>query len=146
MPHRTRYRVKPRAALYAPPPRRDTLCEDTSGSARAVHGTTNGVMNLELKSIQRGDPNTGRRLGAPPPVRPAAHRLRLQTLVRLRWLAVVGQLATVMIVNFGLGFPPAARSVSRGDRRVGLAQYLPDHPLQGELEAAQPLCGSASGL
>ena len=62
-------------------------------------------MNLELKPAHHGDPNTGRRLGAPPPVRPNAHRLRLQTLVRLRWLAVAGQLATVIIVYFGLGFP-----------------------------------------
>ena len=63
-------------------------------------------MNLELKSAHHGDPNTGRRLGAPPPVRPNAHhRLRLQTLVRLRWLAVAGQLTTVIIVYFGLGFP-----------------------------------------
>lgn len=31
--------------------------------------------------------------------------LRLRTLVRLRWLAVVGQTATVLGVNLGLGFP-----------------------------------------
>jgi len=62
-------------------------------------------MNLDLKSSLGGNPDIGRRLGSPPPVRPDAHRLRLQTLVRLRWLAVVGQLATVMIVYFGLGFP-----------------------------------------
>lgn len=36
---------------------------------------------------------------------PGAHRLRLQTLVRLRWLAVAGQTLTVMIVHLGLGFP-----------------------------------------
>ena len=34
-----------------------------------------------------------------------ARRLRLDTLVRLRWLAVVGQSAAVAIVHFGLGFP-----------------------------------------
>ena len=33
-----------------------------------------------------------------------ASRLRLQTTVRLRWFAVVGQLAAVMFVYFGLGF------------------------------------------
>ena len=32
------------------------------------------------------------------------HRLRLQTLTRLRWLAVVGQSATVLIVAHGYGF------------------------------------------
>lgn len=31
--------------------------------------------------------------------------LRLGTLVRLRWLAVVGQTAAVLVVHFGLGFP-----------------------------------------
>ncbi|MGO4564257.1 ActS/PrrB/RegB family redox-sensitive histidine kinase [Rhizobium sp. 2YAF20] len=34
-----------------------------------------------------------------------SRRLRLQTLVRLRWLAVCGQTATVMIVAFWLKFP-----------------------------------------
>lgn len=32
-------------------------------------------------------------------------RLRLQTTVRLRWFAVVGQLIAVLVVHFGLGFP-----------------------------------------
>jgi len=32
-------------------------------------------------------------------------RLRLQTIVRLRWLAVMGQLAALSVVFFGLGFP-----------------------------------------
>ncbi len=31
-------------------------------------------------------------------------RLRLQTLVRLRWVAVIGQLITVLIVHFAFGF------------------------------------------
>lgn len=34
-----------------------------------------------------------------------AHSLRVDTLVRLRWLAVIGQSATVAGVHFGLGFP-----------------------------------------
>src|SRR5918998_6294844 len=34
-----------------------------------------------------------------------ARRLRLDTLVRLRWLAVAGQSAAVAGVHFGLGFP-----------------------------------------
>jgi two-component system sensor histidine kinase RegB len=34
-----------------------------------------------------------------------AGRVRLQTLVMLRWLAVAGQLAAVLIVNLMLGFP-----------------------------------------
>ena len=34
-----------------------------------------------------------------------AHRLRLNTLIRLRWLAIVGQSVTVIIVAYWLGFP-----------------------------------------
>ena len=38
-----------------------------------------------------------------------ARRLRVDTLVRLRWLAVAGQSAAVLITHFGFGFPlPAA--------------------------------------
>ena len=32
-------------------------------------------------------------------------RLRLQTIVRLRWFAVLGQLSAVLVVRFGYGFP-----------------------------------------
>ena len=32
------------------------------------------------------------------------HPIRLRTLVRLRWLAVIGQAAAVLIVSFGLGY------------------------------------------
>ena len=34
-----------------------------------------------------------------------SHRLRLNTLIRLRWLAIVGQSVTVIIVAYGCGFP-----------------------------------------
>ena len=34
-----------------------------------------------------------------------ARRLRVDTLVRLRWLAVAGQLCAFSIVRYGLGFP-----------------------------------------
>ncbi|MBL8583724.1 MAG: ActS/PrrB/RegB family redox-sensitive histidine kinase [Rhizobiaceae bacterium] len=34
-----------------------------------------------------------------------SYRLRLNTLIRLRWLAIVGQSAAVVIVAYGLGFP-----------------------------------------
>ena len=30
--------------------------------------------------------------------------LRLQTIVRLRWMAVLGQVAAVFVIYFGLGF------------------------------------------
>ncbi len=35
----------------------------------------------------------------------ASRQIRLQTIVWLRWLAVVGQSVTILIVAFGLGFP-----------------------------------------
>jgi two-component system sensor histidine kinase RegB len=35
---------------------------------------------------------------------PASRRLRLQTLLRLRWLAIIGQSGAVLVVAFGLGF------------------------------------------
>lgn len=35
----------------------------------------------------------------------SARRLRLDTLVRLRWLAIAGQTAAVLVVHFGFGFP-----------------------------------------
>jgi len=35
----------------------------------------------------------------------AGHSLRLETLIRLRWLAVAGQIAAVVFVRFGLDFP-----------------------------------------
>ena len=37
-------------------------------------------------------------------LKPNRRHLRLQTLVRLRWLAVAGQTASVLVVYFGLGF------------------------------------------
>ena len=38
-----------------------------------------------------------------------ARRLRLDTLVRLRWLAVVGQTLAVLVVHFGFDFTLQAR-------------------------------------
>ncbi|MDW6024701.1 ActS/PrrB/RegB family redox-sensitive histidine kinase [Mesorhizobium sp. BAC0120] len=35
----------------------------------------------------------------------ASNRLRLNTLIRLRWLAIVGQSAAVLIVGYGFNFP-----------------------------------------
>ncbi len=34
-----------------------------------------------------------------------SHRLRLNTLIRLRWLAIIGQSVTVLVVAYGLQFP-----------------------------------------
>jgi two-component system sensor histidine kinase RegB len=43
---------------------------------------------------------------------PPARRLRLQTLVRLRWLAIVGQSLAILVVAFVLGFPLPLRSTA----------------------------------
>jgi len=39
------------------------------------------------------------------PRQPLLHRLRLQTLITLRWIAVAGQLSAIIIVYFGYSFP-----------------------------------------
>ena len=39
-----------------------------------------------------------------PALNPAESRLRLQTIIRLRWFAVLGQLIAVCVVYFGLRF------------------------------------------
>ncbi len=45
------------------------------------------------------------RIFTPSRLMPGTNRLRLQTLVRLRWLAVGGQMLAVVGVYYGLGFP-----------------------------------------
>jgi two-component system sensor histidine kinase RegB len=45
-------------------------------------------------------PSLGDKLTGPRP-----HGLRSETLIRLRWLAVAGQTATLLLVHFALGFP-----------------------------------------
>ncbi|HEX8663641.1 MAG TPA: ActS/PrrB/RegB family redox-sensitive histidine kinase [Beijerinckiaceae bacterium] len=47
----------------------------------------------------------GRMVEGAPVFAAGARRLRLDTLVRLRWLAVIGQSAAVAGVHFGFGFP-----------------------------------------
>jgi two-component system, sensor histidine kinase RegB len=44
-------------------------------------------------------------LSLPPTGQSSARLIRLDTLVKLRWLAIAGQLAAVFTVNFGFGFP-----------------------------------------
>ena len=55
----------------------------------------------------------------------SSRRLRLQTLVRLRWLAVTGQAVTVAIVAFLLKFPlPLVASCSLIAALAGVNFYL----------------------
>ncbi|MCK9912877.1 hypothetical protein MXD81_27225, partial [Microbacteriaceae bacterium K1510] len=35
---------------------------------------------------------------------PVNNRLRLATIIRLRWIAVLGQFAAISVASFGLGF------------------------------------------
>jgi two-component system, sensor histidine kinase RegB len=50
-------------------------------------------------------PSDGHRLPLGLDLGRRSRRLRVDTLVRLRWLAVVGQATAVLFVRFGLGFP-----------------------------------------
>lgn len=66
----------------------------------------------------------------PEPIEFGKSRLRLQTLIRLRWVAVVGQTATVMLVHYGLGLMlPLAACMSviaaSGLSNVALQIYFP---------------------
>ncbi len=65
----------------------------------------------------------------------SSRRLRLQTLVRLRWLAVTGQAVTVFIVAFLLKFPlplVASCSLIAGTRR---GEFLSDDTLSADSPA-----------
>lgn len=63
------------------------------------------MANLHDKPAPRAANMTLEQALQPSRIRPGANRLRLQTLVRLRWLAVAGQTIAVLFVYFGLGFP-----------------------------------------
>ena len=78
------------------------------------------------------------------PDQQASHRLRLNTLIRLRWLAIVGQSAAVLIVAYGFNFPLPVSLCFAADRRCGLAQPVPRLPLSGRASAAGRSRRSAS--
>jgi two-component system sensor histidine kinase RegB len=55
-----------------------------------------------------------------------SHRLRLNTLVRLRWLAIVGQSIAVLVVAYGLQFPlPVGECLALIAASGALNLYLP---------------------
>jgi two-component system, sensor histidine kinase RegB len=66
-----------------------------------------------------------------------ARSIRLDTLVRLRWLAIAGQLSAVFVVYFGFGFPlPMAAvmaiiAVSVAMNLIMRAAYPVSHRLTG---------------
>jgi len=50
---------------------------------------------------------------SPPQLALDGSRLRLNTMIRLRWLAVAGQLTTILAIYYGFGFPlPLVASIS----------------------------------
>lgn len=59
-----------------------------------------GLHGLPPSHAARGGP-----AGASPDGARTTRTLRLDTLIRLRWLAVVGQTLSVVFVHYGLGFP-----------------------------------------
>jgi two-component system sensor histidine kinase RegB len=66
----------------------------------------------------------------PEPIEFGKSRLRLQTLIRLRWVAVAGQTLTVMLVHYGLGLAlPLAACMAviaaSGLSNVALQIYFP---------------------
>ncbi len=67
-----------------------------------------------------------------PPGFTQSTRLRLNTLIRLRWLATVGQSVTVILVGLLVRLPAAGRPVLRADRLLGLAEPVPRLPLPGD--------------
>jgi hypothetical protein len=44
--------------------------------------------------------------------------VRIRTLTTLRWLAVAGQTAAILVVHFALGFPTSSRAISRSSTRT----------------------------
>ncbi len=55
--------------------------------------------------------------------RPTGRNVRLDTLVRLRWLAVIGQTTAVLVVYFGLDFELPIWACLAVIALVGLAQH-----------------------
>ena len=72
--------------------------------------------------------------------------LRLRTLVRLRWLAVVGQTAAVLSVHLVFGFPLPLGLVPCGHRAFGLAQHLLHLALALQRAAVGAVCRPAACL
>ncbi len=69
-----------------------------------------------------------------------SHRLRLNTLIRLRWLAIVGQSVAVSSSPTGSNFPLPVSLCFAADRLLGMAEPVADLPLSGDAPA-EPACG-----
>ena len=75
-----------------------------------------------MSALDNSQTTVPRRAPVPTCSGTARARLRLQTIVRLRWLAVLGQSITVIGVYWMLGHRSADRRLSCRDLAVGMAQ------------------------
>jgi two-component system sensor histidine kinase RegB len=84
-----------------------TVVRDRAPALRQRTGARETALDADEMGLKRCD-FRAKRLGVPEvsaiDLGRRARRLRLDTLVRLRWLAVTGQSAAVVVVRFGLGF------------------------------------------
>lgn len=72
---------------------------------------------------------------------PGTGRLRLRTLVLIRWVAVIGQAAAVLVVHLGLGFdlplaPISAAIFAAAVTNVAMAIMRPAHAMLSDREGA----------
>ena len=72
--------------------------------------------------------------------------VRLDTILRLRWLAVLGQLAAIFIVVQGLEFDVEVIPCVAIIELVGAAQPRAADRLQPDAAAGAGLCGGAAGI
>ena len=79
---------------------------------------------------------------------PTRRNVRLDTLVRLRWLAVIGQTSAVLVVYFGLDFTLPIWACLAVIALVGLAQCRAAHALparrSGSSPTARPGCSPST--
>ena len=63
----------------------------------------------------------------PDPLPDTLGRVRLRTLIRIRWAAIAGQLAALFLVRFGLNWPlPMDAALAVVSRRMRVAQTVPE--------------------
>ena len=58
------------------------------------------------------------------PVIDETSRVHLRTLVLIRWVAIVGQMATLLVVHYGLGFNLPLIAASIADRSCNVKEVI----------------------
>ncbi len=71
-----------------------------------------------------------------------SRRLRVDTLIRLRWLALCGQTIAVLLVHYGFGFPIPLGLCLLVIAHFGVAEYFP----AASLRPQRPAQGRAGGF